>query len=209
MLTTLILATATMAAPATIAPVNFVHGYRQGCKLTYEMAFGFVTGLELTMTFDLAVGATNNGKTDVLLEVTDRGAFSISEEEGAIHLVLDANGVPVMDDIEGMKMTFYFALLTTYLPDKPLDEGDTFEFRRETDAFETSSKGRFSGMEAVDGTTYAVLESEATVIELEGDEDKVTLKIKTYYNPANKRVERTYAEVSTSDGDFSLSLKMK
>ena len=98
MLTTLLFATATMAAPATIAPVNFVHGYRQGCKLTYEMAFGFVTGLELTMTFDLAVGATNNGKTDVLLEVTDRGAFSISEEEGAIELVLDANGVPYFVD---------------------------------------------------------------------------------------------------------------
>ena len=209
MISTLILAAA-MAAPSTAAPVNFVHGYKQGDKLTYTLTFAAEEmGMEMIVTFDLTVGATNDGKTDITLEVTeyDTGAFGQIEEEGAAELVIDVNGVPVMDDSHEGNMMMVIALMTTYLPNKRLDEGGMFEFERKNDEFQMTSKGRFSGMEEVDGTNYALLESEATVIP--SDDDDATLEIKTYYNPMNKRVERTSAKIYTPDGEFSVSLKMK
>ena len=210
MLTALVLMAA-MAAPSTAAPVNFVHGYKEGDKLTYELAFGSEEiGMEMNITFDLTVGATNDGKTDITIEVTeyDTSAFGNAEEaERSVDLVLDVNGAPVMDDVEGNNMMLYIALLTTYLPNKSLDEGGTFEFKRSNDEFEMTSQGKFSGMEEVDGTNYALLESEATAIP--SDDDEATLVIKTYYNPANMRVERTSAEINTPNGVFSVSLKMK
>ena len=208
MLTTMVLA-AVMAAPSSVTPVNFVHGYKQGDTLSYEMNFESEDmGYEMSMTLDLVFGATKDGKTDVTIKITEEDSSTGEMQEmDDIELVFDRNGVPIVGELTNNAMIIVIVLMTTYLPNKQLDVGETFEFTRNNEEFEMTSKGKFAGMELVKGADYAVLESDA-IVSTEDDGD-VTLKIKTYYNLRNKRVERTTAEISTPDGELSLSLTMK
>ena len=208
MLTTLVLAAA-MAASSSVAPVNFVHAYKQGDKLTYAMNFvSEDMGFEMSMTLYLLFGATKDGKTDVTIKITEEDSSTGEMQEmDDIELVFDRNGVPIVGELSANGLMIVIVLMTTYLPNKQLDVGESFEFVRENEEFEMTSQGKFAGMELVKGADYAVLESDA-IVSTEDDGD-VTLKIKTYYNPRNKRVERTTAEISTPDGELSLSLTMK
>lgn len=208
MLTTLALA-AIMAAPATVAPVNFVHGYKEKDKLTYEMVFGAVeVDIEARITFDLTVGATKDGKTNITISIVeaDMGAFGEMDDTDPITLNIDKNGIPFMEELQGNNLLM-IALMTTYLPDKKLDVGGAFDFKREGDRIQITGKGKFTGMEKVDGTSFAVLEYE--VLGSPADSNEVTLEIKTYYNPASKRVERTSAVVESDGQVFEASLKLK
>lgn len=211
MLTTLVLAAA-MTAPA-IAPVNFVHGYKQNDKLTYVMKLGSPDeGFEMSMTFDLTIGDSKEGKTNATIKVTDVDMEGLPQgaempEMPEMEIVLNKNGTPVFEGTGGPGMQILMALTTTYLPNKPLDVGDEFDFKIENEEFEMTSKGKFAGMEKVDGEEYAVLQWEAQVES--GDGDNFTMKTKTYYDPSSKRVERTTSEIDTRGGLLNLSLTMK
>ena len=208
MLSALVLGAAAMVAPSTSAPIDFVHSFKRGDKFTYEMVYGFITGLQLPMTFALTMGATKDGKTDVSLRVTDKGAFEFSETD-VVEFVIDANGMPIKNLVEENVMPFYMAMLFMYLPNKSLSVGDTFELTRKNERFETSGKGRFVGVEEVDGKKYAVLDWQVSLSFSAGNEEEITLQIKSYYDSENKRVERAEAEVSSPEGNMGVSLKWK
>lgn len=211
MLTTLVLAAA-MTAPA-IAPVNFVHGYKPNDKLTYVMKMGSSgQGFEMSMTFDMTIGASKEGKTNAKLKVTDVEMEGLPQgaempEIPEMDLVLNKNGTPGFEGRANSGMQILLALTTMYLPNKPLDVGDKFDFKIEGEEFKMNSKGKFVGMEKVDGKEYAVLEWEAQVGP--GDGEDVTMNTKAYYNASSKRVERTTSEIDTPGGIFDLSLTMK
>lgn len=211
MLTTLVLAAA-MTAPAT-APVNFVHGYKPNDKLTYVLKMGSPDqGFEMSMTFDLTIGASKEGKTNATINVADVNMEGFPQgaeipEMPEMEIVLNKNGTPDFADTGGAGMQILLALTATYLPNKPLDIGDKFEFKIENDEFDMDSKGKFTGMETVDEQEYAVLEWEAQVGANDGD--SATMNTKTYYNASTKRVERTTTELDTPGGVFDLSLTLK
>ncbi len=201
-----------MTAPA-IAPVNFVHGYKPNDKLTYVLKMGFPNrGFERGMTFDLIIGASKEGKTNATIKLTNfdmEGPPQGAEmpEMPDMEIVLSKNGTPVLENTDAPGMQILLALLTTYLPNKPLDVGDEFDFKIEFEEYEMTSNGKFAGMEKVDGKEYAVLEWEGQVGD--GYGYSATMTTKTYYNPSTKRVERTTSAHDTPGGVFNLSLTLK
>ncbi len=209
MLTTLVLA-ATMGAPATVAPVNFVHSYKEKDKLTYEMKLiNEEMDMQADVVFDLTVGATKDDKTNVTIQFTkaDMGGFGPTNDMSPIELVLDKNGFPLLNQVQPDNMPLALTLTTTYLPNKKLDVGESFEFERDNHGAPFTCKGKFAGMVDIDGTSYALLESEATI--MPGDDHDATLVTKTYYNPATKRVERTSAVLTTPGIAFKMLLTLK
>lgn len=213
MIATLILASAHLAAPAAVESVNFVHSYEKDQKANYELRIEIhSSGGVIEAEFELLIkSAPKDGETKATFTYS---RLEMDGEDGAamvspIQFELTKHGVPARiggDADDDALIVAFVTLLTTYLPAGKLDEGDSFKIKLPEEAASYEATGKFVGMETVDGIQLAVLSSKGSLV-IDGEE--ADLNVKTYYDPATKRVVKSTAEIDLQDGSFDFELKLK
>ena len=212
MIATLVLASAHLAAPAAVESVNFVHGYEKDQKTTYELEIeAHSSGDLIEAEFELLIkSAPKDGKTKATFtySMLDMGGQDMSDMVSPIEFELTKHGVPTEAGEAGddTAIIAFVTLLTTYLPAGKLDEGDSFKIKLPEEAASYEATGKFVGMETVDGKELALLSSKGF---LSIDGEQADLNVKTYFDPATKRVVKTTAEVNVDEESFDVVLKLK
>ena len=212
MIATLILASAHLAAPASLEAVNFVHNYKQDDKSSYELHITSVTSdEEVFAEFELAIRSSpKNGKTKSVFTFTalEMNGEDMTSIAGAIDFDLSKHGVPTsldMESVNNVLLIAFVALLTTDLPAESLNVGDSFKLNL-LKSPDYKGSGKFEGMKKVDGVELAVLKSKGVLII---DDEDADLTVTTYYDPASKTVVMTSATIDLTDQGFDLELKRK
>jgi len=137
--------------------VNFAHNFTKGQTVAYELNFkGKTDGgdMEVNAAFTISFGDKVVKGTDVTvspksMKMTRDGQDAGGGGTGDVKFVLDEHGMPDSVSMEGDSGMLVIPLVLSYLPNKELAVGDTFDINYDKNSTSFKGTGKYEGMEKV------------------------------------------------------------
>lgn len=215
MISTLAMIAATAMPFADADKTDFSHSFKKdststfAIELTGESDFGEI---EAVANFEFKVSdLTEKGGVTAEIRISDAtaniGGQPIPTDATNMDVELDKHGLPSDIQMSSFEFVFYLALISMYLPNQALDEGDKFRGEADMGQVKYAVSGSYLGDEGIDGKTFSVLKSSGELVPEDGD--AITLEVKAFFDKTIGRIVRTETQIETPDGDLKLIVKLK
>ena len=206
----------TLLVTPQIEKVKFSHIFESGKTISYELN---VTGDQggQSMVIDVAVdliigeksekgmGATISPKT---LKISAAGNdMDQSSALSDMKTVLDENGVPQELELNGVSTFTSVMFILTYLPNKELEVGDSFDFKFTKGSVSVKGTGKFEGVEKLNEIEMQKLKISSTVTPESGGEGELTYSV--LFDKAQGRVMLVTGKAVVEGQEMNILLKKK
>ncbi len=209
--------TAAVAAPANLDATKFAYEFKKDDKRVYAIELtGDMEGQEVLMKGNVTVNILDVKKDGAKAEIVGTDlVFEVDGQEmpagGNFESVHNLNKYGMPEDVlfEGFEAVVYVAVITTYLPNADLDEGDKFKIKQELGGFDLFGDGKYTGHEKFKDKDYSVLEMKGEGGPPE-DEEPAYIEIKSFFDKATGQVFRTESIVEIAgQGELDLTVTLK
>lgn len=196
--------------------VNFTRVFTSGQKAEFSFdlkgsgdqgEIAFETGFEI-LTGDKADKVTNVTLTPKKLVMNMGGQImDQSSEVAALNFKLDEFGMPDTFNMSGNTAILTLPLLITYLPNKELEVGETFNIDWKSGNVTYKGTGKFEGMETIDGKSWPKLAVKAVLHPGEDHDGELTYSV--YFDKESGSVNLVKGGASVESQEFKFTLTKK
>lgn len=214
MLATLALFGTLLTTP--VEKVNFAHNFAKGQSLAYDMNFTGSEGggeIEIKAAFTVDYGDRTDKGTNVVLKPkslkmsANGNEMDQSDGLGDLNFCLNANGMPDDLKMDGPTGMLAIPFVLSYLPNKELEVGDTFDINYSTGNISYKGAGKFEGMEKIGEKTLPKLTIKATL--KPGDQGEGELTYTVYFDPQSGHVDTIKGGALVENNEFKFTVSKK
>lgn len=142
--------------------VNFAHNFTKGQTVAYDLNFkgnGGQGEMEINAAFSILFGDKADKGTNITLSPKSMkmkaGGQDIDQPgAGETKYILDEHGMPDTISMEGMEGIFVIPLVLSYLPNKELAVGDSFDIDWKKDTTTFKGTGKYEGTDKFNDKTF-------------------------------------------------------
>ncbi|MBS1715893.1 MAG: hypothetical protein JST30_16315 [Armatimonadetes bacterium] len=218
MLATLTLSTVLFAGQSA-DKVNFAHRYAKGETLeyTFQVKGDADNGpMEINSAFTVKVGEKAEKGTDVtvvpkMLKMSmDGNEMDQGSSLGETKYTLDAFGLPDNVSMEGASGILMIPFVISYLPNKELASGETFDVKWDKEGAFVKGSGKYDGEGKVGEKTYPKLSMKTTFKPTGGnDPHEAQMTYDVYFDKESGHVSMVKGKVDVEAQHFDFTLTRK
>lgn len=204
----------TLLTSLPLEKVNFAHIFEPEKTISYTLN---VTGnqggqeMKIASSVDLLIGSKTEKGTNVTLSpktLTINAGGNEMDQTSSLSdskILLDANGIPDNLELNGTNTFVSVMLILTYLPNKELEVGDTYEFSFKRGSVAVKGSGKFEGTEKLNDVEMQKLKVTSTVTPESGGDGELTYTV--LFDKSKGRVVEVTGRANVEGEELDISLK--
>ena len=195
--------------------VNFAHNFTKGQTVAYVLNFkgkGDGGDMEVNADFTILFGDKADKGTSVTvspksMKMTHDGQDAGGSGSGDMKFILDEHGMPDSVSMQGDSGMLVIPLVLSYLPNKELAIGDTFDINYDKDQTTFKGTGKFEGTEKINDKTLPKISIKAKLNPGGGGEGDLDYVI--YFDKDSGHIALLKGKAAVDNQEFNFVLTKK
>lgn len=195
--------------------VNFAHNFAKGQTLAYELKFdghGVQGDMEIDAAFSILFGdkadkGTNVTITPKSIKMKGGGQDIDQPSNGDTKYILDEHGMPNTVSMDGSEGIIVIPLVLSYLPNKELAVGETFDIDWKKDTTSFKGTGKYEGTDKVDEKSFPKITIKAKLNP--GGQGDGDIEYAVYFDKEAGHIALLKGKVQVENQEFNFVLTKK